>query len=173
MSNYDDEIIKNEYIISKVLNSIEFNNIKEFYYEDLFQIGRIALWEALKTYDKEKNDNFEAYAFFIIKNKIYNEIKYILRQKRNINKSVNNIRLDEAKGEEKGSLHEIIPEKNEFVVIDINNFTKELTKEELDLYKRKYKGQTNKQIMKETKIPQKRLKFTLEAIKRKLKNNIF
>ena len=89
MSNYDDEILKNEYIISKVLNSIEFNNIKEFYYEDLFQIGRIALWEALKTYDKEKNDNFEAYAFFIIKNKIYNEIKYILRQKRNINKSVN------------------------------------------------------------------------------------
>ncbi len=74
--------------------------------DDMTQAGYIGLLKAIDRYSKEKNDNFRVYAgYFII-----GEMKHFLRDKLNM------IR---------------VPAHIQELVIRINNFTKDLTQEEL------------------------------------------
>ena len=75
--------------------------------EDMIQAGYIGLLKAIENYSKDKNDNFRVYAgYFII-----GEMKHYLRDK------LNTIR---------------VPRHIQELSIRINNFTKNLTSEELD-----------------------------------------
>ena len=74
--------------------------------EDLVQAGFIGLLKAIEHYDKEKNDNFRIYAGYLI----IGEMKHYIRDKLNM------IR---------------VPAYIQELTIRINNFTKELTPEEV------------------------------------------
>lgn len=74
--------------------------------EDLVQAGFIGLLKAIDRYDKEKNDNFRVYAGYLI----IGEMKHYLRDK------LNTIR---------------VPRHIQELSIRINNFTKNLTLEEV------------------------------------------
>lgn len=74
--------------------------------EDLVQAGFIGLLKAIERYDKEKNDNFRVYAGYLI----IGEMKHYLRDK------LNTIR---------------VPRHIQELSIRINNFTKNLTLEEV------------------------------------------
>lgn len=97
-------IIKNNDKFSKLLqtnknfiNKIVYNKLKRYVgdkreiFEDLFQIGSIALWRALQNYDpsKKKNiANFSTYSYIVIKNDI---VKYL---EKDTKYSINQISLD-------------------------------------------------------------------------------
>ena len=76
--------------------------------EDMIQAGFIGLLKAIDRYNKEKNDNFKVYAGYLI----IGEMKHFLRDK------LNTIRVP-------GYIQEL--------AIRIQNFTKTLTDEELEL----------------------------------------
>ncbi|MCQ2739141.1 MAG: sigma-70 family RNA polymerase sigma factor [bacterium] len=75
--------------------------------EDMEQAGFIGLLKAIDNYSNEKNDNFRAYATYLI----ISEMKHYLRDK------LNTIR---------------VPRYIQELTIRINNFTKDLTPEEIN-----------------------------------------
>ena len=75
--------------------------------EDLAQAGFIGLLKAIENFDSKKNDNFRVYAGYLI----IGEIKHYIRDK------MNTIR---------------VPRYIQELTIRINNFTKDLTPEEVD-----------------------------------------
>lgn len=75
--------------------------------EDMAQAGFIGLLKAIENYSKDKNDNFRVYAGYLI----IGEMKHYLRDK------LNTIR---------------VPRHIQELTVRINNFTKDLTPEEVD-----------------------------------------
>ena len=103
--------------------------------EDMIQAGFIGLLKAIDNYSKEKNDNFRVYAgYFII-----GEMKHFLRDKLNM------IRVP-------GHIQEL--------VIRINNFTKDLTQEEIFEL-------TSEDVASALDIPTKKVDFALQIDRRK------
>lgn len=103
--------------------------------EDMTQAGFIGLLKAIDRYSKEKNDNFRVYAgYFII-----GEMKHFLRDKLNM------IRVP-------GHIQEL--------VIRINNFTKDLTQEEIFEL-------TSEDVASALDIPTKKVDFALQIDRRK------
>ncbi len=103
--------------------------------EDMTQAGFIGLLKAIDKYSKEKNDNFRVYAgYFII-----GEMKHFLRDKLNM------IRVP-------GHIQEL--------VIRINNFTKDLTQEEIFKL-------TSEDVASALDVPTKKIDFALQIDRRK------
>jgi RNA polymerase sigma factor (sigma-70 family) len=122
----EDEIKQNEYIIGNVLKNLSFKNILEKYYEDLYQIGRIALWKAIETKDDTKG-NFYSYAYTVIKNAILDEYKSKIRYKNRIEFE----KTAEFDNEESNYFINYNRScREEFLVIDFKSFEKNLTAEE-------------------------------------------
>lgn len=102
--------------------------------DDLVQAGFIGLLKSIETFSKEKNDNFRVYAgYFII-----GEIKHYLRDK------LNAIR---------------VPRHIQELSIRINNFTKNLTYEEIQKL-------TSEDVAAALDIPVKDVDFVLEIERR-------
>lgn len=103
--------------------------------EDMIQAGFIGLLKAIDRYSKEKNDNFRVYAgYFII-----GEMKHYLRDKLNM------IR---------------VPAHIQELVIRINNFTKNLSQDEiLEL--------TSEDVAMALDVPVKKVDFALQMDRRK------
>lgn len=103
--------------------------------EDMVQAGFIGLLKAIENYSKEKNDNFRVYAgYFII-----GEMKHYLRDK------LNTIRVP-------GHIQELS--------IRINNFTKNLTPEELEEL-------TTDEVASALQVPQKAIDFAMQMDRRR------
>ena len=70
------ELIKdNEGLIHYTLQRYFYTTISEFdIYEDMVQVGRIALYKAIQTYDEGKNE-FSTYAVKVIKSKLINFVQ--------------------------------------------------------------------------------------------------
>lgn len=68
------------YLIKSVIKKLNiYNNYEEFYH-----LGSIALFKAIKTYDikKDKNNNFDVFAYYTILNYLKNELKKINKYKK-------------------------------------------------------------------------------------------
>ncbi len=69
-----------DYLIKSVIKKLMiYENYEEFYH-----VGAIALFIAYETYDvkKDKNQNFEVYAYYTILNHLKNELKSINKYKK-------------------------------------------------------------------------------------------
>lgn len=83
--NVDEFIEKKEFLIVYVLNRWFQNYLQD---DDFFQIGRIALWKAVLTYDENKGAKFDSYAITLIKRAMIAEIKRQTTQSRDIKKEL-------------------------------------------------------------------------------------
>lgn len=74
----DEEIERYEKLIQWVLNRY-FPQYAED--EDMFQLGRIAVWRAIETWEEEGGASFKTYAAVLIKREILSELKKMGRMK--------------------------------------------------------------------------------------------
>jgi RNA polymerase sigma factor (sigma-70 family) len=71
--DYDKAIAENTKLVYKVIHSLEYipNKVD---WEDIEQVGKIALWEALKTYDEDKY-TLSTWCYAIIKSTILDYLR--------------------------------------------------------------------------------------------------
>lgn len=74
----DEQILALEYLILRVIAKYRLYHERDYY----LQIGRLAIWEALKDFDKARGD-IEMYVYMRIKFKIIRELTNQLKVNRN------------------------------------------------------------------------------------------
>lgn len=80
IKNFTNFLKEKDYLIKSVINRLHiYENFQEFY-----QIGAIALYEAKEKYDpkKDKYNNFDVYAYYMILNQLRNELTKINKYKK-------------------------------------------------------------------------------------------
>lgn len=116
------------YVLKKHFTDRQFD-------EDLQQIGRLGLWKACLTYDKDIS-KFSTYACQCIRNAVSAEVRSALRQKRK-NKNDILVSLNEPAFKsddlERLMLSDIIPGDNDVIFIDFKGFWDSLTPIEKDV----------------------------------------
>lgn len=173
--NIDNQIENYEYVIRRVMLKYLKDENYNMYKEDFMQIGRIALWNALKDYDKEKNKNFEAYAYLRVKNAFLDEIERLNAQKRggsSITISINapcNITIN---GDNTITLEEVLEDKNVEGMIDMKNFLDDLTDDEFTIIRLKSLDKTVNEIKQITGFSRQKIINQTQYLKQKLKDNV-
>lgn len=116
--------------------------------EDVQQLGRLALWKACVSYDKDAS-KFSTYACNCIKNELIMHIRTMNTQKR-IPKNAFLVSLDQRafKSDEldETMLLEVIPGDNDVTFMDLEGFWKSLSFIERDIIRCKFRGMTRPEI---------------------------
>jgi len=71
-------------VINKVIRKFVGNNNNDgtLEYDDLYQIGAIALCYAAVSYDETQNVSFETYAYTVIKNEVFDSLRKLKRERK-------------------------------------------------------------------------------------------
>jgi len=168
MMNINDEIQKNEQLIKSVIWNIYPSLIED---EDILQIGRIALWNALKSYKNEEAANFKTYASRIIRNKIIDEVRKRTSEERTGRKTVITISLQEPlKNTDEMNVEDAICGSDDVETFssDVKGWLDSLDTMERKIVYNKSKGKTDKQIARILNIHQ----TTVSRKVKKLKENM-
>ena len=169
--NIDELIEENKYIVIRVLNRYLKSELFQQQREDYMQIGLIALWKAITTYEEDKNDNFEAYAYTCIRNDIRNEMRKALKQKRGANEVILSLNASSPELEDI-CLEEVIPDKKGVVIVDTKAFMEGLTEDDFKLIKLKSERKTINEISNITGFNRKKVIRKTDELKRKFKENV-
>lgn len=108
---------------------------KHLFDEDFVQIGRVALWRAIKTYDDSKGAKLDTYAITCIRRAISSELVRLTRKTFDINNEVycfDDMTFTTLKGEDATPFKELLPDEKiniESIVI-VNDMIDSLTEEE-------------------------------------------
>lgn len=148
----DETIKKHKSIVDKIVNKYCKSNPKFVNdIDDFTQIGLIGLWDAIKSYDESKNKNFSSYAYYIVKLKIFGEIRR-LNSRKNMEFSVMNIRSLNEKIEDNEdeicTLEEAVGKEDE--IIDLESFINDLDDEDRHIIKHVVLSSSTSEIMRNT-----------------------
>lgn len=164
MEQIDDLIIKYQFLVEAELRRL--NIYDEERRADYRQIGLIGLWKAISTYQKTKNDNFEAYAYYVIKNTILKEMKKEITQKRKLDKIASS--LDTNIGDTELTLHDVIGAEDEH--IDMQKLKEDIDKPFIKVV---INSKNLDQLSKKTGLSRYKLNKKLKLEKDKIKKHIF
>lgn len=164
MEQIDDLIIKYQFLVEAELRRL--NIYDEERRADYRQIGLIGLWKAISTYQKTKNDNFEAYAYYVIKNTILKEMKKEITQKRKLDKIASS--LDTNIGDTELTLHDVIGTEDEY--IDMQKLKEDIDKPFIKIV---INSKNLDQLSKKTGLSRYKLNKKLKLEKDKIKKHIF
>lgn len=108
-----DEIIEEKsFLVIYVLNRWYVQHLGD---EDFFQIGLIALWNAIKSFDETKGAKFDTYAIICIKRAISGEIVRLNRKKFGANNEIlwlDSNKFENPKGDPLPSLKETLVDES-------------------------------------------------------------
>lgn len=145
--------------------------------DDIEQLATIAFWEAISSYNPEKNGDFRAYAGMIIKRRLTDELRKDSADKRKVNAEAQS--LDEPiDSEEGGAIGDNVPSKSlspedyyigeegarELMKYMEDNFSER----EINVVKLRIKGENMDTMMEETGMSYRQVENTLLRIKNKL-----
>ena len=145
--------------------------------EDVEQLATIAFWDAIKSYNPEKNGDFRAYAGMIIKRKLTDELRKDSADKRKVNAEAQS--LDEPiDSEEGGAIGDTIPSKSlspeEYYIGEegarelMKYMEENFSEREIKVVKLRIKGENMDTMMEETGMSYRQVENTLLRIKNKL-----
>ena len=152
--SFDELVHEKDYLIKSCMKRLNIYRDQE----DFYQVGLIALYKAFMAYDerKDKNKNFDVYAYYIILNYMKNELT---RQNRNVQHEVT--------CSEDYWIHIQEPKKLESVVTNnilYESFMKRLSKEDQKIFNLKRLGFANAEIAGILGIKFERVKYRLKCI---------
>lgn len=136
--------------------------------EDFHQIGRLGLWKACLTYDRDAS-RFSTYACKCIRNEIVMELRALLTKKRSSQNYII-VSLDQrtkAPGTENMSILDLIPGDMNVDFIDIKGFWNSLTDREKDIVLCLIAEKTQAEMEKELGISHTTIWRTIVLIKKK------
>lgn len=167
MMNINEEIQKNEKLIRDTIWKIYPSLADD---EDIQQIGRIALWNALKSYSKEGTATFHTYASRFIRNAVVDEIRKRTNEKNTGGGTVINISFQEPlKDVEELNIEDIVSgSKDVESYSDVAQWLKNLDDMDRQIVCNKSKGKTDQQIAKILNIHQTSVSRKVKRLKKSL-----
>ena len=167
MMNLNEEIQRNEKLIRDTIWRVYPSLADD---EDIQQIGRIALWNALKTFKKEGSASFETYASRFIRNAVINEIRKQTNTKHTGGETVITISFqDQVKDTEDMNVEDIVSGSEDIESYsDIVNWLNNLDEMDRKIVYNKSKGKTDKQISEVLNIHQTSVSRKVKRLKKSL-----
>ena len=169
------EFFKNEENV-KYLKTVSKNMYKNsvlVYYmeeEDYNQEQMINMVKKLKFY-KDDRSKLKTYIIMCVKNR-HNELyNYMVSSRRRLNNPLYLHYLDD-KNEKESDSHNIIPSKDDDNTIEfiLNDYSKVLAKDEIELLRYKYYGLSGKEIADKMNTNYKHVEYKMRVIRKKLNN---
>ena len=169
------EFFNNEEIV-KYLKTVSKNMYKNsvlVYYmedEDYIQEQLINMIKKIKFY-KEDKSKLKTYIIMCVKNR-HNELyNYMVSSRRRLNNPLYLHYLDD-KNEKESDSHNIIPSKDDDNTIEfiLNDYSKVLAKEEIELLRYKYYGLSGKEIADKMNTNYKHVEYKMRVIRKKINN---
>ena len=166
-----------EKLIEENIGIVSFT-INNYFYDlrgddDIYQIGLIALWKAVETYE-EKGATLKTYARNIIKNDIIKELEHRQANKRKLNNPNFTISLYEecSEGTEQ-IIEKITGEKNIQTLQDAKEFIEGLEEVERQIIYSSVGGLNIKEIAEKVNQSQYLVRKSLKNIKEEMKRQCF
>ena len=157
----------------KTVSKNMYKNSVLVYYmevEDYIQEQMINMVKKLKYY-KDERSKLKTYIIMCVKNR-HNELyNYMVSSKRRLNNPLYLHYLDD-KNEKESDSHNIIPSKDDDNTIEfiLNDYSKVLAKEEIELLRYKYYGLSGKEIADKMKTNYKHVEYKMRVIRKKINN---
>lgn len=148
------------------------NSVLVYYMEDddYIQEQMINMVKKLKFY-KDDRSKLKTYIIMCVKNR-HNELyNYMVSSRRRLNNPLYLHYLDD-KNEKESDSHNIIPSKDDDNTIEfiLNDYSKVLAKDELELIRYKYYGLSGKEIADKMETNYKHIEYKMRVIRKKLNN---
>lgn len=162
----NEDLEKNKTLVKNVI----WNNFPSMVGdEDLFQVGLIALWQAMKSYDPEEA-SFETYASRVIKYSLISEVKHRGRSKRSASGKMMIVSMNETiKGTDGLTIGDSIAEEDDIASFrDVKDFLSGLDKMERKIVQNKSKGMSDQKIAEILKLHQTSVSRKLKNIKKRM-----
>lgn len=157
------EELKNNFrLVHFTIRKYGFRTSALYDYDDLFQIGCIGLWEAIKRYDKTKKCKFSTYATFWIRAELERAKTYSMRQRR----QVQTVSIDKPLPDGQQCFRDLLPDVNnleeEVIASDLREW---LLKKEPELISLRLQGLTQAQIGERIGVSPQRVGAKLKRLK--------
>ena len=157
----------------KTVSKNMYKNSVLVYYmeeEDYNQEQMINMIKKIKFY-KDDRSKLKTYIIMCVKNR-HNELyNYMVSSRRRLNNPLYLHYLDD-KNEKESDSHNIIPSKDDDNTIEfiLNDYSKVLAKEEIELLRYKYYGLSGKEIADKMNTNYKHVEYKMRVIRKKLNN---
>ena len=157
----------------KTVSKNMYKNSVLVYYmevEDYIQEQMINMVKKLKYY-KDDRSKLKTYIIMCVKNR-HNELyNYMVSSRRRLNNPLYLHYLDD-KNEKESDSHNIIPSKDNDNTIEfiLNDYSKVLAKDEIELIRYKYYGLSGKEIADKMNTNYKHVEYKMRVIRKKLNN---
>ena len=157
----------------KTVSKNMYKNSVLVYYmedEDYIQEQLINMVKKIKFY-KDDRSKLKTYIIMCVKNR-HNELyNYMVSSRRRLNNPLYLHYLDD-KNEKESDSHNIIPSKDDDNTIEfiLNDYSKVLAKEEIELLRYKYYGLSGKEIADKMSTNYKHVEYKMRVIRKKLNN---
>ena len=157
----------------KTVSKNMYKNSVLVYYmedEDYIQEQMINMVKKIKFYKDDKS-KLKTYIIMCVKNR-HNELyNYMVSNRRRLNNPLYLHYLDD-KNEKESDSHNIIPSKDDDNTIEfiLNDYSKVLAKEEIELLRYKYYGLSGKEIADKMNTNYKHVEYKMRVIRKKLNN---
>ena len=157
----------------KTVSKNMYKNSVLVYYmedEDYIQEQMINMVKKIKYY-KDDRSKLKTYIIMCVKNR-HNELyNYMVSSRRRLNNPLYLHYLDD-KNEKESDSHNIIPSKDDDNTIEfiLNDYSKVLAKEEIELLRYKYYGLSGKEIADKMNTNYKHIEYKMRVIRKKLNN---
>jgi len=167
MMDINEEIQKNEKLIRDTIWRIYPSLVDD---EDIQQIGRIALWNALKAYRTEGTATFSTYASRFIRNAVVNEIRKRTNEKHTGGETVYTISLqDPLKDTEEMNIEDVVSGSKDIESYsDVADWLRKLDGMDREIVINKSKGKSDQQIAKILNIHQTSVSRKVKRLKKSL-----
>ena len=157
----------------KTVSKNMYKNSVLVYYmedEDYIQEQMINMVKKIKFY-KDDRSKLKTYIIMCVKNR-HNELyNYMVSSRRRLNNPLYLHYLDD-KNEKESDSHNIIPSKDDDNTIEfiLNDYSKVLAKDEIELLRYKYYGLSGKEIADKMNTNYKHVEYKMRVIRKKLNN---